>query len=960
MKRLATISTILLGMLLVAVITPLSQFLTIATVNADIETSTPVGWAVGLVFSLVLVIAAVRALARFRMVSQRNIVLLYVMLTIAVPVMNLGLVRQCYTTMCAVANEYLFYGTSTYRTAYNVQKPEWFPVAPTPEGLAWNKADRLLSLLRDDAVVKRRDAAQRKVSSAILLEARRLQRAQDSTSEIDTEGLKSSISLLGPDAAAAVLDLKKEDAARSLGIQEALETRLTEASLESSAAVELLSGELKAFDEYEASLLPSNLEKIDRSSRDRLDRELQRLSPEERARLTGRVDAVAARETEFRAAVTSLSEADAVALRDVLKNHTLASHGALSTSEYAGTRASFVYRITRNERARLIRQDGAEGTPNENLSGFFTSLWDDVASRKAKDERATSENVRELLARLPWRLWIRPILSWSALFLVIFLFMMCLAEWLRKKWVDRENLAFPLVEIADNIIRHDCELESAEDPLHPPARSMQFSPVFAVGILLGLIVISLEAAGHYGITQTQYTMFFDVSDKLFTTGMLKLMDKVRFVISPIVVGICFLVSLEVSFSIWATYWIYEFIVAAVKMVNPEIKDSLYTGWAGGRNYPFPMEQMLGACLCFAAVLCIKAWRSKKHVGPDHEVESEPYIPKLLFRTGLVALPVAAIGLMWNSGVTNIPVLLFFAVIALAITIAAARVRAETGLHTHHVTYEFTKVPMVFGMTGMTGAKVYASMISLAYLPITLLFRMLPQQLENLELARRHRIKYRTVAVASLAAFLVAVGVGMISLLLFSYYFGESAYGGTVIAPAANPNSFQLARYPLWVSHFLGENGLDKFTQIHGIRLWFMGIGCATFGLLLFLRGRFLRFPLHPVGYILVLLSIFYHGVSSYTRGVGGPAGGKLKDVCVIWGSALVAWLIKKLLIKYGGMNTYKKTKPLFIGLVVGSIMAVFLWNIFDLVCSIVGNGVDDPSTLVKYFLEVIPYSPTVY
>ena len=63
------------------------------------------------------------------------------------------------------------------------------------------------------------------------------------------------------------------------------------------------------------------------------------------------------------------------------------------------------------------------------------------------------------------------------------------------------------------------------------------------------------------------------------------------------------------------------------------------------------------------------------------------------------------------------------------------VRAETGLPTHHTTYEFAKLPLIFGLTGFTGATVYTRFITLAFLPVTLLFRTLPQQLENLELSR---------------------------------------------------------------------------------------------------------------------------------------------------------------------------------------------------------------------------------
>jgi len=63
MTFLSRLATILGGLLLIAVIAPLSQFLASMTVNVDVETATPVGWAVGMVFAFVLVLAAVALVA---------------------------------------------------------------------------------------------------------------------------------------------------------------------------------------------------------------------------------------------------------------------------------------------------------------------------------------------------------------------------------------------------------------------------------------------------------------------------------------------------------------------------------------------------------------------------------------------------------------------------------------------------------------------------------------------------------------------------------------------------------------------------------------------------------------------------------------------------------------------------------------------------------------------------------
>lgn len=949
--------TIFLGMLLIAVITPLSQFLTMQTVNADIETASPIAWAVGLIFSLVMVVAVLRAISRSRIMDKRHLVILYTMLTIAVPVMNLGLVRQCFLSVCATMNEYLYYGTSTYRTAYNSLDADWFPVTPTLRGLAWNKADRLLRLLRDNEVIQNRNSAYRNLSTIF-------EKFSIDSSKIDEVMRQSAADQIERLAMDDIVHFKQAapDAIQALDLQKQMDELLQSRATESEAALTFLQKELVDYDEFEISLMPEVIMHTDRSSQERIDRELSRMVPAERNELEERATQAEEAWPQLSQAVTALNRNDRRILRNHLLNRYLSRYQQMNDAEYKKELGSFVYRITRNERTRLIRQDGSDNTANQNLYGFFESLWVTVAERKQKVETPPKENFRYLLDNLPRKLWMRPMLHWAALMLSIFGFMMCMAEWLRRKWVDRENLAFPLVEIADNLIRHDYQLEDADDIRNPPQRRRQFNPVLIAGMLIGLLAISLEAAFHYGLMTNQYLMYFPFSQKLFTSGAIRAFPNTVFVLSPIIVGIAFLVSLEVSFSIWVSYWLFNTIFWIIHLIKPDIKDSIYTGWSGGNSYPFPMEQLLGACICFTLILLWKMWHTKQAetaASTLTEDENGAYVPRKINSAGLIIFPLLTLALMWHLGVTNILFLIFVSLICIAITIAAARLRAETGLHTHHVTYEFTKLPMIFGMTGWLGSKAYTIYLSLAYLPVSLLFRALPQQLENMELARRHKIRYGTIALASVAAFIAAISVGMISFILYAYYFGQNFYAGeTLLPPAVAASSFGLARYPLWVAHFLGESGLDKFTQIHWVRIWFMLAGVAVFGLLMFLRSKFLGFKLHPAGYLVLLLTPYFVWVSPYTRGAGAP--GPATNMSLVWGSCFVAWGLKKLIIKYGGMNFYRHSKPLFIGLVLGAVTGIFLWNMMDLFCSFSGHQTADPGAFIKLFMDVIPYSPSVY
>jgi hypothetical protein len=630
----------------------------------------------------------------------------------------------------------------------------------------------------------------------------------------------------------------------------------------------------------------------------------------------------------------------------------------MDAAQFDTVRNQFVYRLSREERRNMIQLDGTTG-PNQNLWAFEYSLWSDAQQREARERNSWSQNLSALMAGIPWGLYAWPLLNWGLLFVAIFLFLMCVAEYFRRKWVSRENLTFPLVEIADAVIRHDYALELGGDARNPKRRATKFASMAMLGFGVGFMVLFFEALGHYGFIGLNKAFYFNFNEAVFTPagGILRDIPAVVFVLSPIVIGIAFLLSLEMSFSIWMSFLLYTVVAWVLKVSFPNaLADSNWTGFGDGRFHPFPMEQLLGACLVMAVFLLWKA-RGQPAKEPKAGEPDERYLPAGFTKWGMVVLPLIIVGMFWSLGVTSLWIILPFGIVTMAIAIAGARVRAETGLPQFNVFYESTKLPIVLGVTGLAGAKAYAAFVNLVFLPLSLLFRTLPQQLENMELARRHRISGPLLAGSSMAAFVTALVAGCFSFLPFVYYIGKDFYGFSALPPqAGSPAAAQLATYPLWVSHFLGEPGLDNFDSVNWLRVAAMGVGAAVVALMLFLRGRFLRFPLHPIGYLVVLLSIHYAWVSPYMR--TGEA--HVMQASTVWGGVLVAWLIKKLIVKYGGMNAYKQAKPFFIGMVVGAVVCIFLWNTIHLGANLVGGQVAEPSAFIRKFLELNPYIPSVY
>ena len=69
------------------------------------------------------------------------------------------------------------------------------------------------------------------------------------------------------------------------------------------------------------------------------------------------------------------------------------------------------------------------------------------------------------------------------------------------------------------------------------------------------------------------------------------------------------------------------------------------------------------------------------------------------------------------------------------------------------------------------------------------------------------------------------------------------------------------------------------------------------------RLRFAWWPFHPLGYAM------------------GPSWPMIQ----LWFSILVGWLMKTILMRYGSGRSYRRARPVFLGLVVGEFLAAGIW-----------------------------------
>jgi hypothetical protein len=104
-------------------------------------------------------------------------------------------------------------------------------------------------------------------------------------------------------------------------------------------------------------------------------------------------------------------------------------------------------------------------------------------------------------------------------------------------------------------------------------------------------------------------------------------------------------------------------------------------------------------------------------------------------------------------------------------------------------------------------------------------------------------------------------------------------------------------------------------DFHELKLTFFGIGAAAMSVLTFMQYRFPWWPLHPVG--LAVSSIWM---------IRNQAA-----------AIFVAWAAKSLIMRFGGIDLYRKAAPFFMGLILGHFAGVGISFIVDMIF-FHGNG----------------------
>ena len=158
--------------------------------------------------------------------------------------------------------------------------------------------------------------------------------------------------------------------------------------------------------------------------------------------------------------------------------------------------------------------------------------------------------------------------------------------------------------------------------------------------------------------------------------------------------------------------------------------------------------------------------------------------------------------------------------------------------------------------------------------------------------------------STVLAVVLALVASIGSTLYFAYESG-----------AHNANSWFFIRAPRYIVDF-AAGYVREPAAVDAAGLGLMGLGGAGMLGLYWIRAHFMGFPIHPLGLAVSQMALTRH----------------------MWFAMFVVWLLKAVMIRYGGPRLLLRVRPFFLGFILGEFVALAVWLMIDLATGAQGNS----------------------
>lgn len=535
----------------------------------------------------------------------------------------------------------------------------------------------------------------------------------------------------------------------------------------------------------------------------------------------------------------------------------------------------------------LVAPNYAADRSNNWASLFFAHIpsWSMPWNTHGAAQQPVAKAFYEGLASgrgVPWAAWTVPCLFWGLFLSLVMGAMFCLAVILRRQWADNERLSFPLARLPLEILG-----QASPDPSVEATESFWRNPVMWIGVAIPVLLYGIDWLHEFFPAVPLIATSVTLNDYLIAAPKpWSELDYTPLIFSFAALGFFYLLPTDILLSIWFFFLLArseQMVAVTFNMDTPRMPMQ--------NVYLFQGYQTLGAYLVFGGYLI---WIARPHLARVWAQATAPGAPAdgemLSYRHavwGLVSFLCGAAALLVVLGMSP-----WFAAIELiggilVIGLVMARSTAEAGMLMTETTWSPIDFCAMFG--GLHG--VGASNLALAPFVDHLIVHdqrglLLTGILDSAQIGRGIGVRARTLLIALVTGIVVALAVaGPLQIWLPYNYGGQKMdYWMESLSPQSQFTRYASALVP-------GAVTLQEPWQASV----FFTIGALTTWGLVAMRSMFYWWPLHPLGFALA---------------------GSWSSI-QFWFPCLVAWVLKSLTVRYGGLSFYTRARPFFLGLIVG-------------------------------------------
>ncbi len=480
---------------------------------------------------------------------------------------------------------------------------------------------------------------------------------------------------------------------------------------------------------------------------------------------------------------------------------------------------------------------------------------------------------------IPWHVWAVPLFWWLCLIGAMAFALLCIAVMLRKQWVQNERLVYPLISPVSELSA------GAESPQLLP--QVAYNRLFWIGFGLGFGILAWNIGAYF--LPSWPRIYYHGRWWDFLYGFPRMTSRINMYI----IGFGYFANVDVLFSLLFFYLLYWTQTGVFNRMGYNLGPG--TGTAAAWESTGGLFALVGWGM----------WTARGHLREVVRKALDPACPvddsgeMFSYRTALFGFLLGtafSVSWLYAAGVDPGVALLVLAVTYVTY-VGLAKVVSESGLL--YLSWTVGPQALVTGALGsvaMAPGSILTSMAFTVGLCAHWKGIFMSGFAQGAKLAGLAGGNRRRVAIGMGLALAVGILLCLYLSLGWGYEYGAYNFGGTPFR--AGRYSFQQA-----AAQILNPEGVASR------RLVFFGIGVGVMSVLTFIRYRLSWWPVHPIGFAIA-------GNGRATKSAF---------------SVFIAWTLKFLTLRVGGVTLYWRFRPLFVGLLSGYSLGVGLGFAVDAV-----------------------------